>query len=73
MKLSLKKLKDQYKLLIENDEGKQEKFDYIKFINMLYDGESVENIEYDDNISQEEKEQINKMIEEIKEIVRGEN
>ena len=72
MKLSLKKLKEQYKLLIENDEGKQEKFDYIKFINMLYDGESVENIEYDDNISQEEKEQINKMIEEIKEIVRGE-
>lgn len=36
MKLDLEKVKGQYKLSIIKDDGKKEKFDYIKFINILY-------------------------------------
>lgn len=69
MNISLKKSKDQYKVYIEKD-GKQEKFDYIRFINMLYNGEDIEEIIYDGNTSQEEQQQIDKMVNEIREIVR---
>lgn len=69
MKLELEKSKDQYKLYIIRNDGKKEKFDYIKFINLLYEGNNIDEINYNENISDEEKEQINKMIEDIKRIV----
>ena len=64
MNIILKKSKEQYKVYIEKD-GKQEKFDYIRFINMLYNGENIEEIIYDGNTSQEERQQIDKMVNEI--------
>ena len=69
MKLELEKSKDQYKLSIIRDDGKKEKFDYIKFINLLYEGNNIDEINYNENISDEEKKQINKMIEDIKRVV----
>lgn len=72
MKLNLKKTKDQYKVLIEKNGEKPEKFEYVEFINLLYAGEEIEEIIYDDNISQEEREQLDKMINDINTIVKGE-
>lgn len=69
MKLVLEKGKGQYKLSIIKDDGKKEKFDYIKFINILYEGTELEDIQYDENITQEEKSQIDKMIEDIKNVI----
>lgn len=69
MKLELEKSKDQYKLYIIRNDGKKEKFDYIKFINLLYEGNNIDEINYNENISDEEKKQINKMIEDIKRVV----
>lgn len=69
MKLELEKSKDQYKLSIIRDDEKKEKFDYIKFINLLYEGNNIDEINYNENISDEEKKQINKMIEDIKRVV----
>lgn len=73
MKLNLKKTKDQYKVLIEKNGEKPEKFEYIKFINLLYAGEEIEEVAYDENISQEERNQLDKMINDINTIVKGEN
>lgn len=70
MKLVLEKGKGQYKLSIIKDDGKKEKFDYIKFINILYEGTELEDIQYDENITQEEKSQIDKMIEDIKNVIK---
>jgi hypothetical protein len=65
MQLNIDKIKDQYKLNIIKEDGNKEKFEYIKFINMIYEGEKVENINYGNNITEEEKEQIQKMINDI--------
>ncbi len=65
MQLSIDKIKDQYKLNIIKEDGNKEKFEYIKFINMIYEGEKVEKINYGNNITEEEKEQIQKMINDI--------
>lgn len=70
MKLALEKEKEQYKLTIIKGDGKKEKFDYIKFINILYEGENIDEVKYDENISGEEKEQINKMMDDIKKAVK---
>lgn len=70
MKLNLEKVKGQYKLSIINDDGKKEKFDYIKFINILYEGTKLEDVQYDEEITEEEKSQIDKMIEDIKNVVK---
>ncbi len=70
MKLNLEKVKGQYKLSIINDDGKKEKFDYIKFINILYEGTELEDVQYDEEIKEEEKSQIDKMIEDIKNVVK---
>lgn len=69
MKLELEKSKDQYKLSIIRNDGKKEKFDYIKFINLLYEGNNIDEIKYNENILDEEKKQIDKMIEDIKKVV----
>ena len=65
MQLSIDKIKDQYKLNIIKEDGNKEKFEQIKFINMIYEGEKVEKINYGNNITEEEKEQIQKMINDI--------
>ena len=65
MQLSIDKIKDQYKLNIIKEDGNKEKFEYIKFINMIYEGEKEEKINYGNNITEEEKEQIQKMINDI--------
>lgn len=65
MQLSIDKIKDQYKLNIIKEDGNKEKFEYIKLINMIYEGEKVEKINYGNNITEEEKEQIQKMINDI--------
>ncbi len=70
MKLDLEKVKGQYKLSIIKDDGKKEKFDYIKFINILYEGTELEEVQYDEKITQEEKCQIDKMIEDIKNVAK---
>lgn len=70
MKLALEKGREQYKLTIIKDDGKKEKFDYIKFVNILYEGNDIEEIQYDENISEEERNQIDKMIDDIKKAVK---
>lgn len=70
MKLNLEKVKGQYKLSIINDDSKKEKFDYIKFINILYEGTELEDVQYDEEIAEEEKSQIDKMIDDIKNVVK---
>lgn len=65
MQLSIDKIKDQYKLNTIKEDGNKEKFEYIKFINMIYEGEKVEKINYGNNITEEEKKQIQKMINDI--------
>ena len=49
------------------------KFDYIKFIDLLYNGEEINNINFDKDILDEEKIQIEDMINEINSTVRTEN
>jgi hypothetical protein len=71
MKLYLEKVNGQYKLSIIKDDGKKEKFDYIKFINILYEGNELEEVQYGDKITQEEKSQIDKMLEDIKNVVKA--
>lgn len=71
MKLYLEKVNGQYKLSIIKDDGKKEKFDYIKFINILYEGNELEEVKYGDKITQEEKSQIDKMLEDIKNVVKA--
>lgn len=70
MKLSLEKSKEQYKLSFVKNDGKKEKFDYIRFINLLFNGEDLDDVQYDKKITEDEKNQINKMIEEIRNIVK---
>ena len=55
---------------IIKDDGKKEKFDYIKFINILYEGNELEDVQYDEEITEEERSQIDKMIEDIKNVVK---
>lgn len=72
MQLNLEKNKGIYELNIINENGKKEKFDYIKFINMLYEGNKVENIKYGQDITKEEQEQIQSMIDKIDVVVNKE-
>lgn len=72
MILSLTKNKEKYKLTICKENGKEENFEYVTFINMLYEEKQEIKIKYDDNITEEEKNQINKMIKEINEIIEKE-
>ena len=55
---------------IIKDDDEKEKFDYIKFINILYEGNELEDVQYDEEITEEERSQIDKMIEDIKNVVK---
>lgn len=60
------------KITIEKND-KNVDFDYISFINELYSKEEIEEVIFDETISKEEKEQIEKMIQDIQGVVSNFN
>ena len=70
MQLKLEKNKGEYKLNIIKKDNKKEKFEYIKFINMLYEGDKVDKITYGAEITKDEQNQIDEMIKQINEVVK---
>lgn len=71
MKIDVKKRSKSWNITIDYD-NKNIKFDYIQFINMLYKGEELEEIIFDQEIIEEEKNQITDMINEINNTVKME-
>lgn len=71
MKIDVKKRSKSWNITIDYD-NKNIKFDYIQFINMLYKGEELEEIIFDPEIIEEEKNQITDMINEINNTVKME-
>lgn len=71
MKIYIKKGNKSWNITIKYD-NKSVKFDYIEFINMLYDGEKLEEIIFEPEIVEEEKKQIIDMINEINDTVKSE-
>lgn len=69
MKIDIKKGSKSWNITIKRDAENIE-FDYIQFINMLYNGEELEEIIFDQEIIEEEKKQISDMINEINDTVR---
>jgi len=55
------------KILISDEEEKD--FEYLMFINKLIDGEPLEDTIYPDEVSDDEKKEIDKMIKQINEIL----
>lgn len=72
MDIEVKKGTKNWNLTIKKD-NENIKFDYIKFIDLLYNGEEINNINFDKDILDEEKIQIEDMINEINSTVRAEN
>mgnify|MGYP005800252723 CR=1 FL=1 len=80
MKIDIKKRNKSWNITIKCKD-KSIKFDYIQFINMLYRGEELEEIIFEPEIVEEEKNQIIEMIKEInntvklelKDVSKGEN
>ena len=64
MKINMKKSKEEVEISI-NTQGKISKFDYINFIDLLYNGEEIEEVCCDKSIIKNEEDQINNMIKEI--------
>lgn len=54
------------KLIIDDNE---QNFDYLSFINKLIDGEQLEDIEYPDDVTEDEEKEVNTMIEKINSII----
>jgi len=54
------------KLIINGDE---QNFEYLMFINKLIDGERIENVIYPNDITEDEKKEIEDMITKIKQIL----
>lgn len=69
MKIYIKKGNKSWNTTIKHN-NKSVKFDYIEFINMLYDGEKLEEIIFEPDIVEEEKKQIIDMINEINDTVK---
>ena len=80
MKIDIKKRNKSWNITIKCKD-KSIKFNYIQFINMLYRGEELEEIIFEPEIVEEEKNQIIDMIKEInntvklelKDVSKGEN
>ncbi len=72
MKLKFVRVKDtiETKLLI-NDIEKE--FDYLVFINRLISGEQLENIVYPADVTENEKNEIDSMVEKINEVIAENN
>jgi hypothetical protein len=64
MKLVFFKEVDEIKVKLEHD-GSDEEFNYIRLIEFLHDNNELEDTEYYDDISEDEKDKINNMINEI--------
>ncbi|MBO5349239.1 MAG: hypothetical protein J6A89_05425 [Clostridia bacterium] len=71
MDIDVKKGTKNWNLTIKKD-NENIKFDYIKFIDLLYNGEEINNINFDKDILDEEKIQLEDMINEINSTVRAE-
>ena len=69
MKIDIKKRSNSWNITIKCND-KSVKFDYIQFIDMLYRGEELEEIIFDLEIVEEEKNQITDMINEINNTVK---
>ncbi len=69
MKIDIKKRSKSWNITIKCN-NKSIKFDYIQFINMLYSGEELEEIIFEPEIVEEEKNQITDMINEINNTVK---
>ncbi len=69
MKIDIKKRSKSWNITIKFN-NKSIKFDYIQFINMLYSGEELEEIIFEPEIVEEEKNQITDMINEINNTVK---
>lgn len=69
MKIEIMKKSKSWNINIKSD-NKSIKFDYIQFINMLYSGEELEEIIFEPEIVEEEKNQIIEMINEINNTVK---
>lgn len=69
MKIDIKKRSKSWNITIKCND-KSVKFDYIQFIDMLYRGEELEEILFDTEIVEEEKNQITDMINEINNTVK---
>lgn len=69
MKIDIKKRSKTWNITIKCN-NKSIKFDYIQFINMLYSGEELEEIIFEPEIVEEEKNQITDMINEINNTVK---
>lgn len=69
MKIEITKKSKSWNINIKSD-NKSIKFDYIQFINMLYSGEELEEIIFEPEIVEEEKNQIIEMINEINNTVK---
>lgn len=69
MKIDIKKRSKSWNISIKCN-NKSIKFDYIQFINMLYSGEELEEIIFESEIVEEEKNQIIDMINEINNTVK---
>lgn len=49
---------------------KQETFDYVRLVNELYNKEEIEDIIYSDDVNDWEKTEINKLVDQIKTVVK---
>jgi hypothetical protein len=64
MKLVFFKEENEIKLKL-NHENSDEEFNYVRLIEFLHDGNELEDTEYYQDITEEEKEKINDMIQKI--------
>lgn len=71
MDINIKKGSKNWNITIKKDE-ENIKFDYIKFIELLYSGEEINSINFETEILDEEKNQIQDMINEINNAVKAE-
>lgn len=71
MDINIKKGTKNWNITIKKGE-ENIKFDYIKFIELLYNGEEIDSINFETEILDEEKNQIQDMINEINNTVKAE-
>jgi hypothetical protein len=68
MKLVFFKEENEIKLKL-NHESNDEEFNYVRLIEFLHNGNELEDTDYYEDISAEEKEKVNTMIEEINKVI----
>lgn len=70
MKLLVKKNNGEFEIKSQID-GVINDFDYVELINYLYTNNKLEDTEYDENISEWEKNSINDLIQKINNTIKG--